>query len=328
MPPSEAPALRWGVLGTGRMAETFVEATRVLPDQVVAVGSRGRQRAEDFGARHAVAHRHGRYEDLVADPDVDAVYIATPHSAHRSAALLALDAGKHVLCEKPFTLNAPEAQELVDRSRRRGLFLMEAMRPRFTPAMVAVRRLLAEGAVGEPRYLMADIGWALPADPSNRVYDPELGGGALLDVGVYAVSLASMLFGPPCSVDAIGSVSGGVDTQTSMLLDHAGGGVAVLSCTIECTAPPRATIVGTSGRLELPDWFNPTSIAVHGPDGTATVSRHPQLVNGMEYQLAEVGRCLDAGRTESLTMPLDESVAIMRTLDRIRARIGLRYPGE
>ena len=324
-----SPALRWGVLGAGRIAATFVEALRVLPDAAVAVGSRDRRRAEEFGERHGVPRRHGSYEELVADASVDVVYVATPHSAHRSAALLALEAGKHVLCEKPFTVNAAQARKLVDAARSRKLFLMEGMWTRFTPAMADVRRLVADGSLGELRYLMADIGWKAPRDPASRLFDPRLGGGALLDIGVYGVSLASMLFGRPSSVDATGSVDSGVDLQTSVLLGHPGGAVATLLCTIEATTSTRAVIVGTEGRLDVPDWYSPSSFIHFGPwGGEARTVRHPQRANGMEYEAAEVTRRIHAGETESPAMPLDETVAIMHTLDTVRGRIGLRYPGE
>jgi predicted dehydrogenase len=322
--------IRWGILGTGRIAELFVQGLAVLPDaEVVAVASRAPETAEAFGERFGVPRRHGEYAALAADEEVDVVYVATPHSVHRDATLLCLDAGKAVLCEKPFALNAAEAREMIAAARRHGLFLMEAMWTRFAPAMVELRRLLADGVLGDVRLLTADLGWRFDPDPRHRLYDPQLGGGALLDLGVYPVSLASMVLGNPSAVSAVATLAEtGVDAQTAVLLRHPGDRLAVLSCSMQAALPIHAAIVGSEARVEIRNWYNPGGFVLRRDGADPERFAFSRAGNGMEYEAAEVGRCLRAGALESAVMPLDETLTIMRTLDRVRAQIGLRYPGE
>lgn len=323
---------RWGVIGTGGIATAFTADLRLLPDaEVVAVGSRSQATADAFGDRLDVARRHPSYQALVQDPDVDVVYVSTPHPGHFPAAMLAIEAGKAVLCEKPFTLNASEAGALVAASRRRGVFLMEAMWTRFLPHVVRVRELLADGALGEIRSVQADHGQWFRHDPEHRLLSPELGGGALLDLGIYPVSFASMVLGPPSNVVAVSApASTGVDAQTSMLLDHPGGRHAVLTTTLEARSPNRAAIVGTLARVEVdPTWYAPTTFSLVRVDGTV-LERYDvaHKGGGLRHQAAEVARCLGDGLLESPVMPLDESVSIMATLDEVRRQIGLVYPSE
>jgi predicted dehydrogenase len=322
--------IRWGILGTGRIAGLFVEGLRAVPDAVVAaVGSRTDAGAGAFGERHGIPRRHGSYQALAEDPEVDVVYVAVPHSGHQAETLRCLRAGKAVLCEKPFALNAGQAAEMVATARERGLFLMEAMWTRYLPAVVRVRELLAEGAIGDPRLLVTDLGWRFPADPASRLYAPELGGGALLDLGVYGVSFASMLFGPPVSVTAAATMTTtGVDAQTAVAAVHDTGRVATTVCTLEAATTPLATITGTGGRIDIRRWFNPADFTLTVGDGPGTTFEYPRDGNGMEYEAREVQRCLRAGLPESPVMPLDESVQIMGTLDRVRSLLGVRYPGE
>lgn len=332
---SSAEPIRWGILGTGVIAGTFAGNLRLVPDaELVAVGSRTRESAEAFGERYRVAVRHAGYPDLVADPAVDAVYVAVPHPGHHSASLAALHAGKAVLCEKPFTINAAEAIELVAAARGAGLFLMEAMWNRFLPTLARVREILDAGAIGEVRTVHADLGFKLNGDPAGRLMAPELGGGALLDLGVYPVSFASFVLGTPATITAIATPTAtGVDGQCSILMGYANGAQAVLNTTIEVDSPCTAVIAGTEGRIELAGpVFNPSSVRLlRGPSLEPEVLeeyRAPDPEHGWNFEAAEVGRCLRAGLLESPTMPLDESVAIMRTLDEIRRQIGLRYPFE
>lgn len=314
----------WGILGVGRIAGDFAEALRVLPDaELVAVGSRSPQRASRFGRRFGVPRCHGSYQHLADDPGVDVVYVATRHPWHCPATLLCLSSGKHVLCEKPFAMDADQAARMVAAARERGLFLMEAMWTRFTPAMAEVRSLLAGGAVGDPLLLTADVGWHRAVDPASRLFAARLGGGALLDLGVYPVSLASMVFGPPSTVAAVSApASTGVDGQTAVLLTHGGGGLAALSCSLRADTPVRAAVAGTAGRIEIPFWINPTRFTVHAAGAEPVRREFGNTGNGMEHEAAEVIRCLRAGEPESPVLPLDETVAVMRTLDQVRARIG------
>jgi predicted dehydrogenase len=323
---------RWGVIGTGGIAGSFVTDLGLLPDtEVVAVGSRSQDSADAFGDEFDIARRHPSYQNLVDDPDVDVVYVSTPHPWHFPAAMLAIQAGKAVLCEKPFTLNAREGEELIAAARRHGVFLMEAMWTRFLPNMVRIRELLAGDTLGDIRTVQADHGQWFRHDPGHRLLNPDLGGGALLDLGIYPVSFASMVLASPSAVTAISTpASTGVDAQTSMLLAYEGGAHAVLTTTLEARSPNRATIVGTLARIEIDAvWYRPTTFTVAALDGTV-IERYDEAHEGggLRHQAAEVARCLADGRLESAVMPLDETLSVMRTLDEVRRQIGLVYPSE
>jgi predicted dehydrogenase len=258
------------------------------------------------------------------------VYIATPHPIHAGNATLCLEAGKAVLCEKPFSVNAAEAERVVELARERGLFIMEGMWTRFFPLMEEVRRLVSEGAIGEVRMLNVDFGFRADLDPASRLFDQRLGGGALLDVGVYCVSFASMVLGRPSGSVGLSHIGEtGVDEQASVVLEHEGGRLANLSIGIRTTTPQEATIMGTEGyvRIHAP-WWRPQSMTIYRPGEESETVEAPVSGNGFNYEAAEVMRCLEAGKTESDVMPLDETISVMRTMDGIRAAWGLRYPGE
>jgi len=314
--------IRWGLIGTGLISSAFA-ADLELTDSgtVAAVGSRRQTTAEEFGERFGVPNRHDSYEALVADPEVDAVYVGTPHPMHHEDALLALRAGKHVLVEKPFTMNAAEAEELVATARDAGLFLMEAMWARFVPQMVEVRRLLAEGALGEVVTVIADHGQWFAEDREFRLFAPELGGGALLDLGIYPVSFASMVLGTPDRVVSLADPAfTGVDAQTSILLGHPGGAHAVLTCTLAAKGPTQAAIIGTEARIEIEGpFYAPSAFTLTPREGEPQHFEPPHEGRGMLYEADEVARCVEAGLLESPVIPLDETVAIMRTMDQIAA---------
>ena len=243
---------------------------------------------------------------------------------------LCLQAGKAVLCEKPFCVNAAEAERVVELAREKGLFIMEGMWTRFFPMMEEVRRLVSEGAIGEVRMLNVDFGFRADLDPASRLFDQRLGGGALLDVGVYCVSSPSMVLGRPSgfvSLPHLGET--GVDEQASVILEHEGGRLANLSIGIRTTTPQEATIMGTEGyvRIHAP-WWRPKSMTISRPGTEDETVEAPVSGNGFNYEAAEVMRCLEAGKTESDVMPLDETLSVLRTMDGIRAAWGLRYPGE
>ncbi len=321
--------IRWGIISTGGIASTFAsELAQTESGSAVAVGSRRAASAEAFGERFGIPNRHDSYEALVADPEVDAVYVGTPHPMHHEDALLALRAGKHVLCEKPFTMNAAEAEELVAEARQRELFLMEAMWARFLPHMREIRRLLAAGALGELVHVIADHGQWFPQDASHRLFAPELGGGALLDLGVYPVSFASMVLGTPSRVTAVSDPAfTGVDATTSMLMQYAGGAHAVLTATLTAAGPTTATVVGIDARVQVDGpFYTPTGFTLTRRDGTSERFDRSVEGRGMWCEAAEVVRCLGEGRLESEVMPLDETVAIMATMDEVRRQIGLTYP--
>jgi predicted dehydrogenase len=354
--------IRWGILSTGSIADSFVFGLRVCPDaEVAAVGSRTADAAERFGVRHGIPRRHPSYEALAADPDVDVIYIGTPHNLHCENTLMCLEAGKPVLCEKPFALNAGQSERMIALARSRGLFLMEAMWMRFIPAIRELRRLLSAGVIGDVGMMEADFGFPARFDPHGRLFDPALGGGALLDLGIYPISLAYWLFGPPDRVESLAVLGPtGVDEKSAALFGYKNGRLAVLHFTLVADAPSGAVIMGTRGRIRVhPPIYRPERLSLilkdlsnqapkPRPDRfrrfvrlprlsplrkTADEHRDPPLVfplrgNGYNYEAEEVMRCLREGRLESRDMPLDETLSIIRTLDRVRAPWGLRYPGE
>lgn len=321
--------VRWGLLATGGIAHAFARDLPHVPDAVItAVGSRRFESAQRFGEEFGVPNRHGSYEDLVRDPEVDAVYVSTPHPMHRDCTLLAVEAGKAVLCEKPFAMSADEAREMVGAARARGVFLLEAMWTRFLPHVARIREILAAGTLGELVYLTAEHGQWFPRDPAHRLFAPSLGGGALLDLGIYPVSFAHLVFGPPDSVTAVSTPAfTGVDATTSVVLRYASGAHAVLTTTLAARSGNPAVIHGTDARIEIDGWFyTPTSFRVIARDGAVLETfTSPEVGGGLQYEAAEVGRCLRAGLLESPLLPLDETVAIMAVLDEIREQIGLDY---
>lgn len=323
--------IRWGILGTGRIAGLFAQGLAAVPDAaLVAVGSRTQEAAEAFGERVGAPRRHGSYEALANDPGVDVIYVATPHPLHCENTLLCLRAGKAVLCEKPFAINAAEARAMVGEARARGLFLMEAMWSRFYPAFFKLRELLAAGAIGEVRMLTADLGFRSNVNPQGRLFDLALGGGALLDVGVYPVSLASHILGKPSGVLSKAHLGEtGVDEQAGIILSYPQGQIALLHTAIRTTTLHEATLMGTEGMIRLGlDWHKPDRITLIRPGSQPETIACPIAGNAYNYEAAAVGEYLRAGQPESPIMPLDETIAVMETLDAIRGQWGLRYPNE
>jgi predicted dehydrogenase len=323
--------LRWGILGTGGIADAFASDILASGMTVTAVGSRSQESADVFAARHRIPTAHPSYEALAADPEVDVVYVATPHPMHAANAALALRGGKHVLVEKPFTLNASEARNVVELAEREQLVVLEAMWTRWLPHMVRLREILAAGTIGDVRTVIADHNQKLPSDPEHRINAPELGGGALLDLGIYPVSFAWDVFGEPQSVTAISSPTAtGVDRQTAMLLGYAGGQQAVLHTALDTAGPNTASVIGTAGWIALRDTFYaPTSFTVYDSEG-GVVEEFDGAVDqrGMQFQAWELERRVAAGPSAGDILTPAESVGIMRTLDEVRRQIGLAYPGE
>lgn len=331
--PADAPPLRWGVLAPGGIAATMVQSLqRFTRQRVVAVGSRTQARASEFADLFGIERAHGSYEALVADPGVDAVYVASPHSHHREHALLALAAGKHVLVEKAFTRNAAEAREVVDAARSAGLACVEAMWTRFLPSTDIVRQVLASGMLGEVETFSADHGQWFAFDRSSRLFAPELAGGALLDLGIYPVSYAWFVLGAPASVVARGTLAAtGVDRQVSAVLGYDGPAQAVVSTTLAARTPTVATISGSEGRLELPGpFYAPGPVRWVARTGEVAESAPPAIQGhmGLCFEAAHLAQLVADGATESPLLPLAETVSIMETLDDIRAQVGVRYPGE
>jgi len=323
--------IRWGILGPGSIAKKFAEGLLAVPGaRLVAVGSRDGARGAAFAQAHGGVRAHGSYEALAADPEVDVVYVASPHSGHAEHTLLCLNHGKAVLCEKPFAVNAAQGRRMVECARAKSLFLMEAMWTRFLPAMVEVRRWLQDGLIGEPRLVTADFGFRAGWNPESRLLNPRLAGGGLLDVGVYTLAMAYMVFrGAPEVVTGVAHLGEtGVDEQAAMALRFPGGRLAALTCAVRTNSAQAVRIDGTDGRIEIPGFW-------HAQEATLTeAGKEPRRValpfvsTGYNYEAAAVGQCLRDGQRECAVMPLDETLQIAETMDALRRQWGLVYPGE
>ncbi len=324
--------IRWGILGTGRIARNFAEGLRDAKGAVAsAAGSRTRESAESFSDELGIPHRYATYEALCASTEVDVIYVATPHPLHASCTRMALERGKHVLCEKPFAINRREAESMVALARGKGLFLMEAMWTRFFPIMAQVRAWVADGAIGEVRMVSADFGFRTDADETSRLLDPALAGGSLLDVGIYPVSFASMVYGrQPESIASAATMSPqGIDEQCAIAFKYANGELALLSSAVRTDTPLEARIMGSDGMIHIhPPFYKPSKATLSRPDQADQTVEIPVGGNGMNYEAEAVTNDILAGRTENALMPLDESLAIMGTLDAIRGQWGMKYPME
>ncbi|MFT4067603.1 Gfo/Idh/MocA family protein [Paraburkholderia sp.] len=324
-------SLKWGILAPGGIAALFAQDLQSAGRTLLAVGSRSQERADQFAARYGAARAYGSYEALVEDPDIEAVYIASPHSEHAAHAELALRHGKHVLLEKPFTLTGVHARRVRDVARETGLFAMEAMRTRFMPHTVRIHELIKEGALGEIKAFIADHYQSLNTDPVGRLWNPALGGGALLDLGIYPVSFASDIMGTPKDITAVATMtSTGVDLSTSMIFKYDNGAIASLQTAMNARGPNQATIIGEKARIEVGSVFYKSSKfkLINGKDEVIEDFSEPYPFWGKQYEAQEVERCIAAGLTESPRMTLDESVAIAETMDKVREKIGLKYPAE
>lgn len=322
--------LRWGILGTGGIARQLAQALAELDDALLyGVASRDAAKAAAFAGEFGAPSHYGSYADLLADPQIDVVYIATPHAQHHALLLDCIAAGKPVLCEKPFTLNARQGAEAIALARARGVFVMEAMWTRFIPAIVAAQDLVAAGEIGRLQSLQADFGFCQPFDAQHRTFNPALGGGALLDIGIYPLALAQLFLGPISAISAQAELGqSGVDEQTSFSLRHRDGGISQGLCSLRSRTPWEATLMGERGTLRLHSpMFKPERLTVHNEQGSREIAV-PHLGNGYRYEVEEVNRCLRAGLRESPRMPLDDTLAALAAMDEIRRQIGVRYPGE
>lgn len=320
--------LRWGIAATGGIAAQMAAAlARVDDAELVAVGSRTPERAEEFAERFAVPRVHGSYEALLADDEVDVVYVATPHSSHRDLTVAALDAGRHVVCEKAFALNAHQARQMVAAAERSGRFLMEAMWTWFLPAIVEVRRRVLDGQVGAIRAVEANFSIDRPG-PTGRHHELALGGGALLDLGIYPVALSRFLLGPPAEVRALARLGPtGADTNLGAVMSHPDGAITVLHAGLEARSGHGAQIVGTDGviRIEAPFWY-PTAFTVDRHDGSVERVEMPHA--GLAHEAAHATERIRGGHLESDVIPLATSVAMLETLDEIRRQVGVVYPAD
>lgn len=325
-----ADRFRWGIVAPGNIANRMADALGAVEGaELYAVASRSEGRAAAFAEKHGFAHTFDSYEELAECAEVDIVYVASPHSFHRDNSALCLRAGKAVICEKPLTVNAAQAGELIAVAREHDSFLMEAMWTRFLPITEQIGEWLDTGAIGEARYLQAAFGFRCGWNPDSRLLDPALAGGGLLDVGVYPIAYAHWIFGgAPEQVLAAGAVGEtGVDEQAAITLRWADGEIASLACAVRTATPHDAVICGTEGQIRIPAFWRATEATLHqGRDQTHC--EKPFDRNGFEYEARHVQECLREGRTESPVMPLAESLAIQETLDACRRQVGVVYPFE
>lgn len=358
--------IRWGIIGTGSISNQFAVGLRALPDaQLLAVSSRRPEAVQQFAAQFGVPHPYIGHQQLVQDPDVDVVYIGTPHTTHKQIALDCIEAGKAVLVEKPFTVNAQEAQIVIAKAREKGVFCMEAMWMRFIPLMQAAKQTIAEKTMGERLLLKASLSFRSPYDPQNRFFNLALGGGSLLDLGVYPINLAFWLLGQPDTITSYAHIGQtGVDEMASVTLGYENGSAAILSCSNRVHGVNRAVVEGEYGRLQIHEpIYSPTRMNLEkrpdqslGQTASSTIRQRASQIewlrklygraknivarfrnsdiyipfegNGYNYEAAEVQRCLQSGKLESDIMPLDETLSILIIMDKIREQWNLRYPME
>jgi predicted dehydrogenase len=326
-----AKKIRWGIIGTGNIARSFATDLALLDDtELVAIGSRSQKSADEFGKLFSIPNRHGSYAALARDAKIDAVYIATPHPLHCENTLLCLNAGKHVLCEKPFAMHAHEAQLMINTAREKNLFLMEAMWTRFIPLVVKLRSMLAQNIIGEVRMLQADFSFRAPFNPTNRLFNPELGGGALLDIGVYPINFASMIFGPPERVTGMAHMGkSGVDEQNAILMGYSDGRLATLYSSNRIDSPIEALIMGSKGSIRLHRFMHHPERMTLSASGSPDKTIHMPIDGyGYGYEAEEVMNCIRSGKIESSIMPLKETLTIVKTMDALREQWGLRYPAD
>ena len=321
----------WAILGPGHIAHKFAESLALLPNaRLHAVASRSLPKAQEFAAKFGASHAVGSYEELLTVPDIDVVYIATPHSEHHAHTLLCLRGGLPVLCEKAFALNARQSQEMISTAREKGVFLMEAFWTRFFPAINKALELVAAGTIGEVKHLAADFGFVAPYVPEGRLFNPALAGGSLLDIGVYPLFISKLFLGEPQDIKAVSVPAGtGVDLTCAMVLSYASGATASLFSTITAQTDNQCILYGSKGQLHLTGRFHAASgITLH------LTGEEPQVIPcekqgyGYHYEAQHVQECLEQGLTESPLLPLQFSQELMQLMDTIQQQIGLRYPGE
>jgi predicted dehydrogenase len=323
--------IRWGILGTGQIARAYALGLRDVPDaQLAAVASRSLSSAQAFAEEYSVPRAHGDYDSLAADADIDIIYIATPHSAHAENMRTCLLAGKAILCEKPFTLNHHEASEIITLAKHRRLFVMEAMWTRFLPAIQHAKHLIDTGVIGTVLQVQADFGYCATVDENHRILNPALGGGALLDVGIYPLSIAAYFLGEIVGAQAYANLAHtGVDQQTAFTLRHRNGGLSSCLCSTVAQTRTAMTISGSLGMIEIHQpFYKAQQMTVVDNGGVSQLINLPYLGNGYTHEAIEAGECLRRSSTESAIMPLNESLSQLHWMDVMRKQIGVRYPAD
>lgn len=319
---------KFGILGPGKIANRFADAFQYVPQaKVHAIASRSNQKAKKFASRHRVEKYYASYDDLVKDPAVDIIYIATPHPFHHEQTLLCMRNGKAVLCEKPLAINARQVKEMIDTASKSKTFLMEGMWSRFFPAIHKTLELIRSGSIGEIKFLEADFGFPAPLNFESRVYNLALGGGAQLDVGVYPLFLALLILGKPHEIKAFSHLaSTGADAMTSARLNYQNGSTAQILSSIVDDSPKDAHIRGTKGSVHIHSpWYKSQHVSLQLNTGEKTEFPFPHSGNGFEFQLEEVVRCLDAKKLQSDLMPHELSLLMAEVSDEIRRQGGVKY---
>ncbi|MHA1730127.1 MAG: Gfo/Idh/MocA family protein [Promethearchaeota archaeon] len=328
--------VNWGIIGSGNIAHSFAQGLSLISEANLEAAASKSGKAQKFINIHNGKSAYGgesAYKDLVNDPNVEIIYVATTHNFHYENILLCLEHGKPVLSEKPFTINAKQAEKIIKIARKKDLFVMEGMWSRFLPCMVRLRELLdneKENIIGEVKHVKADFGFTMPFDPEHRAFNPNLAGGALLDLGIYCISLASMIFKQPPEKIKSSAYLGetGVDEQSYYLFEYKDGQTAMLSSSNRVLMPHRAIIAGTKGFIEIPNFSRPNKLEIWIQGRKMQTEKVPFEPKGFQYETIEVMKCLEAGKIESEIMPLDETLEIMKTMDSLRAQWDFKYPEE
>ena len=322
--------IRWGIIGLGKIAEKFATDLAATPHaQLHAVAATSPERAKDFAARYNAPYFYSAYENIFQTPDLDVIYIATPHTSHAQNTLLCLKHKMPVLCEKPFAMNLKQVQSMVELARENNTFLMEAMWTRFIPAIQKTVDLIAENRIGAVKTMQADFGFVAPQNPEHRLLNPSLGGGALLDIGIYPAYLSLLLLGYPTDIQAISNFgSTGIDETTSFILGYKNEATANLSCTLKSRTRTEALIYGEKGYIHIEGRFmEAKKITLHETDKKPIIFRFPRKTIGYNFEIEEVNQCLREDKQQSPKMPLSMSVKLISLLDEIRQKAGIIYDG-
>lgn len=320
--------INWGIIGLGKIAHKFAQDLAQVKDaRLLAVASTSSGRAQDFATTYGAPHAYGSYEGILECPDLDVVYIATPHNLHYSSTLLCLNKGIAVLCEKPFAIHARQAAEMIETARAQDTFLMEALWTRFLPVTEKALELIESGAIGEVLSVKADFGFKAVFEPRSRLYDPVLGGGALLDIGIYPLFLAQLLLGKPASIKALAHIGPtGVDEETGVILQYAGGQMAHLHASIRSKTKTEAFIYGELGAIHIHTrWHESTALTLLKHEQRPLDFTFPMRGRGYNFEAQEVVHCLQEGLKESQRWPLKSTQSLMELLDAIRREAGIVY---
>lgn len=319
---------RWGILGAGRIADKFCEALRFTErSEVYAVASRDMANAKAFATKYNATKWYDNYTDLMKDENVDIIYIATPHPFHYEQTLLCLQNNKAVLCEKPMSLSLQQSEEMIALAKKNNLFFMEGMWTACMPFIDKIVSLIAADVIGEPQYVSADFGFFAPFDPASRLFDKALGGGSVMDIGIYPIFLATLILGEPTAIKTVSKLTTtGVDEYANVVLQYAKGQTAHILSTININTPIEAEIIGTKGRIKINNpWFKATDFTVHLNDGTTQKFSMPHASNGFEHEVKEVMDCLDKGLLQSNKVPHQLTLSISKIMDEILQQAGVTY---